>query len=140
MVEAIIVNPPNPNISKKKPIEFDVLLGGCMNAFREVHTAHSLKIRKLEESVSALIIENGRLVETLKEEVAASSSFPKIVKDVVSAYMKENDAEWVKRVLHIIEASSNFRNPLKEICTTFVSAAIPRTVERLIEEHQSPQP
>ena len=136
MAEAV---PIVPNISQKRRSELEEQLGGCMNALHEVHTADSLKIQKLEESVSALMTENGRLVETLKEEVAKSSSVQKDVEDALSAYMEENETEWVRRVLHNIEASSQFRNILREAGETYVAAEIARKVERLTEEHLSSQ-
>lgn len=103
--EAMPGDPLVPNNLKNKVTKLEVLLIAVVNALREVreiNMVHSFKIHKLEEQVSAQRIEN----------------------IAVSASIKENEVEWMQKVLRVVEASPTLRTTVKEFLQEHMSSQL----------------
>ena len=82
-------------------------MGGQQSAsreLREVNTAQSYRMEKLEGLVSMLKLENARVVAALTEEIVESYSFKKHVEVLIEG----RELKYVRRAIKGVQPDPNF--------------------------------
>ena len=103
-------------------------MGGLQSALRElreVNTAQSSRIEKLEGVVSTLKLENARVVAPLTEEIVESYSF----KNHVEVLIQGRELRYVRTSIKGVQLDPNFEQTLNIKCQATMTYEIQRHLE-----------